>query len=103
MAERLQEFVISRDETDDGLAKIRPRDFSMLHMLKILYSLESGPMTFTTLYAESNIRMKRSFLRYLHLCTQYNFVRRQATGYHTIYFITKKGTTMLNLFMKKAA
>ena len=58
-------------------------------------------MTFTDLYSKSKIRMKRSFLNYLHLCVDYNFIRREPIGANVIYTITERGRTMLDLFIKK--
>jgi len=45
--------------------------------------------------------MKRSFLNYLHLCVDYNFIEKKAIGPNVIYTITDKGRLMLNLFMQK--
>ena len=59
-------------------------------------------MTFTNLYSKSKIRMKRSFLNYLHLCVNYNFIEKEAVGPNVIYTITDKGRVMLNLFMQKS-
>jgi predicted transcriptional regulator len=59
-------------------------------------------MTFSDLYLKSKIRMKKSFLNYLHLCVDYNFVKKEAVGANMIYTITDKGRTMLNLFMHKS-
>jgi len=52
------------------------------------------------LYAKSKIRMKRSFLNYLHLCLDYKFITKKSVGPNVIYSITENGTTMLELFMK---
>jgi len=45
--------------------------------------------------------MKKSFLNYLHLCVNYNFIKKEAVGPNVIYSITEKGRTMLDLFMHK--
>ncbi|KKK96314.1 hypothetical protein LCGC14_2664020, partial [marine sediment metagenome] len=58
-------------------------------------------MTFSELYSKSKIRMKRSFLNYLHLCVDYNFVQKKPVGSNVIYSITDKGRVMLNLFIHK--
>ena len=57
-------------------------------------------MTFSELYSKSNIRMKRSFLNYLDLCINYDFITKKPMGQNVIYSITEKGTTMLNLFTR---
>ena len=49
-------------------------------------------MTFSDLYSKSKIRMKKSFLNYLHLCVDYNFIKKEPVGSNVIYTITDKGT-----------
>ena len=45
--------------------------------------------------------MKKSFISYLKLCVDYNFLDRKAVGSNVFYSITDKGMTMLGLFMRK--
>jgi len=80
--------------------KARTRDYSTLSLLKLLYQLRNDSITFSDLYAKSKIRMKRSFLNYLHLCLDYKFITKKSVGANVIYSITENGTTMLDLFMK---
>ncbi len=102
VADQFGDFIIHRDEQVLDAIKARVRDFSTLSLLKLLYQVRCNPMTFSDLYLKSNIRMKRSFLNYLHLCVDYNFISKKAVGPNVIYSITDKGTTMLNLFMQKS-
>lgn len=101
VADQFDDFIIKRDEQVLGAVKARARDYSTLSLIKLLYQVKGGPMTFTDLYSKSKIRMKKSFLNYLHLCLDYNFVRRRVVGSNTIYSITERGMTMLELFMQK--
>ena len=101
VADQFGDFIIHRDEQVLDAIKARVRDFSTLSLLKLLYQVRCNPMTFSNLYLKSNIRMKRSFLNYLHLCVDYNFISKKAVGPNVIYSITDKGMTMLNLFMQK--
>ena len=101
VAEQFEDFIIKREEQVLDAVKARTRDFSTLSLLKLLYQLKGNPMTFTNLYSKSKIRMKRSFLNYLHLCVNYNFIEKEAVGPNVIYTITDKGRLMLNLFMQK--
>ena len=101
VAEQFEDFIIKREEQVLDAVKARTRDFSTLSLLKLLYQLKGSPMTFTNLYSKSKIRMKRSFLNYLHLCVDYNFIEKEAIGPNVIYTITDKGRLMLNLFMQK--
>jgi predicted transcriptional regulator len=55
-------------------------------------------MTFSDLYLKSKIRMKKSFLNYLHFCVEYRFIEKQRVGSNVIYSITDKGKIMLDLF-----
>ncbi len=102
VADQFGDFIIHRDEQVLDAIKARVRDFSTLSLLKLLYQVRCNPMTFSNLYLKSNIRMKRSFLNYLHLCVDYNFISKKAVGPNVIYSITDKGMTMLNLFMQKS-
>ncbi len=102
VAEQFEDFIIEKQEQVLDAVKARTRDFSTLSLLKLLYQLKGNPMTFSQLYSKSKIRMKRSFLNYLHLCVNYNFIEKEAVGPNVIYTITDKGRLMLNLFMHKS-
>lgn len=102
VADQFSDFIITRDEQVLDAVKARTRDFSTISLLKLLYQLKCNSMTFSDLYIKSNIRMKRSFLNYLHLCVNYSFVTKMAVGSNMIYSITDKGRTMLDLFMQKS-
>ena len=101
VADQFEDFIIKRDVQILDAVKARTRDYSTLSLLKLLYQLRGNPMTFSDLYSKSKIRMKKSFLNYLHLCVNYNFVQKEAMGSNMIYSITDKGRTMLNLFIHK--
>lgn len=101
LVDQFEDFIITRNEQVLDAVKTRARDYSTLSLLKLLYQLRQSPMTFTNLYLKSKIRMKKSFLRYLHFCLDYSFITKEAVGANVIYSITDKGHTMLNLFMQK--
>ena len=101
VAEQFEDFIIKRDEQILDAVKARTKDYSTLSLLKLLYQLKGNPMTFSELYSKSKIRMKKSFLNYLHLCVDYNFIKKEPAGSNMIYTITDKGRTMLSLFMNK--
>ena len=100
VADQFDDFIIQRHEQVLDAVKARTRDYSTLSLLKLLYQLRSNSITFSDLYAKSKIRMKRSFLNYLHLCLDYEFITKKSVGPNVIYSITENGTTMLDLFMK---
>ena len=102
VADQFGDFIIQRDEQVLDAVKARTRDFSTLSLIKLLYQLKGNPMTFSDLYSKSKIRMKRSFLNYLHLCVDYNFIKKEAVGSNMIYTITDKGRVMLDLFIQKS-
>ncbi len=101
VADQFDDFIITRAERVLDAVKARTRDYSTLSLLKLLYQLRGNPMTFSNLYSKSKIRMKKSFLNYLRLCVDYNFIKKEPVGPNVIYSITDKGRTMLNLFMQK--
>jgi len=102
VADQFEDFIITRGEQVLDAVKARTRDYSTLSLLKLLYQLKSSPLTFSNLYSKSKIRMKRSFLNYLHLCVDYSFITKEAVGPNVIYTITDKGRVMLNLFIHKS-
>ena len=102
VADQFEDFIIKRDEQILDAVKARTKDYSTLSLLKLLYQLRGNPMTFSELYSKSKIRMKKSFLNYLHLCVDYNFVKKETVGSNVIYTITDKGRIMLNLFIHKS-
>ena len=102
VAEQFEDFIIKRDEQILDAVKARTRDYSTLSLIKLLYQLRGSPMTFSDLYSKSKIRMKRSFLNYVDLCLDYNFIQKKASGSNMIYSITDRGMTMLNLFIQKS-
>ena len=101
VADRFEDFIIQRDEQVLGAVKARTRDYSTLSLIKLLYQIRNNSMTFSDLYAKSKIRMKKSFLNYLRLCLDYDFITKKPSGANMLYSITENGTTMLDLFMKK--
>ena len=100
VADQFADFIIQREEQVLDAVKARTRDYSTLSLIKLLYQLRGNPLTFSDLYTKSNIRMKKSFLNYLHLCLNYKFITKRPVGPNVIYSITENGTTMLDLFMK---
>lgn len=101
VADHFGDFIIKRDEQVLDAVRAKTRDFSTLSLLKLIYQVRGGPMTFSDLYSKSKIRMKRSFLNYLHFCVNYEFIEKKPVGPNMIYSITEKGRIMLNLFMQK--
>ena len=101
VADQFGDFIIKRDEQILDAVRAKTKDYSTLSLLKLLYQLKGTPMTFSDLYSKSKIRMKKSFLNYLHLCVDYNFIKKEPVGANMIYTITDKGRTMLNLFINK--
>ena len=98
VAERFEGFIIQRDEQVLDAVRAKTKEFSTLSLLKLLYQLNSNPMTFSDLYSKSKIRMKRSFLNYLHFCIEYKFMEKERVGSNVIYSITDKGRVMLEFF-----
>jgi len=102
VADQFDDFIIKRGEQILDAVRARTRDYSTLSILKLLYQLRGNPLTFSNLYLKSKIRMKKSFLNYLHFCVNYNFIEKEAVGSNMIYSITENGRTMLDLFMQKS-
>ena len=98
VADRFEGFIIKRDEQVLDAVRAKTKDFSVLSLLKLLYQLNSNSMIFSELYSKSKIRMKRSFLNYLHFCVENKFIEKKRVGSNMIYSITDKGRIMIELF-----
>lgn len=101
VAEQLEDFIISVDNYMHDAVKARTRDYNALSIIKLLYPLRGPPLSFSVLYIESKIKMKRSFLNYLNLCLSYNFVTKERVAANMMYSLTDKGRTILDLFLHK--
>ena len=77
VADQFTDFIIEREEQVLDAIKARTRDYSTLSLIKLLYQLRGNPLTFSDLYTKSKIRMKKSFLNYLHLCLNYKFITKK--------------------------
>jgi len=97
VAEEHPNLIIEKHGEINGSIKARVNDYSLLTIIKVLHPLLEHPHTFTKLYMRSKIRMKRSFLNYLHLCSFYTFVTKEAVGNNVIYTISDKGRQFLDL------
>ena len=72
---------------------IRQRQIDIANMIKVIYAART-PGSFGIIYSESKIRMKKSFILYLHFCERFDFIRQ----YNNSYTITPKGYRLLELF-----
>ena len=98
VAEDHPNLIIERHEEVNGAVKARVNDYSILTIIKMLSPLLEHPKPFCDLYIESKIRMKQSFLNYLHLCMFYKFLIKERVDINMIYTITDKGRTFLELW-----
>ena len=103
-------MMIERKNTSstDNILKIKTRQFDILAILKLLYAVKNKPLGFSRLYEKSQIRMKKSFLNYLHLVSSRGFIiktqlekqqymlenPRERVSYH----LTDDGKNLLKLF-----
>ena len=99
-AKQFEDFIIEQSEDLTDTVRVRAKEYNTFSLLKLLYQVQKGPQTFSNLYRASKIRMKKSFINYLHFCVDYDFMKREVDGRSVQYSITDKGTTMLNLFTK---
>ena len=90
MIDQFDDFIIQRNEQVLDAVKARTRDFSTLSLIKLLYQLKHQPMIFSDLYTKSMIRMKKSFLNYLHFCVNYKFITKKSVGQKRCIFYYRK-------------
>ncbi len=96
--------VFSSPFKDGSSLKFRAKDYSVITLIKLLDSLKrSEVLSFSALYTESKIRMKRSFMNYLNFCRSSEFVSRtekqeRGSKAWVYYSLTPKGEVFLSLF-----
>ena len=88
-------------DTGSDVSKLKTRQFDILSLLKLLNVAKTHPVRFSYFYKNSQIRMKKSFLNYLHFAVSHNFlvkVRWGLESYPMEYHITDNGKNLLKLF-----
>tara|TARA_R110000824_G_scaffold218440_5_gene405143 strand:+ start:3095 stop:3472 length:378 start_codon:yes stop_codon:yes gene_type:complete len=79
------------------IIKIKTHQFDILAIIKLLYAVRKAPLSFSKLYVESQIRMKKSFLNYLHFAVKHGFLHRWEYTNTTQYGISNNGLKFLKL------
>ena len=89
-------------DTGSDVSKLKTRQFDILSLLKLLNVAKYGPVRFSSFYKNSQIRMKKSFLNYLHFAVSHNFLVKgrwqNLQTYPMEYHITDNGKNLLKLF-----
>lgn len=95
-------FININTEKTNTHSRIRPKDFSVIQIIKILECLTTGDKTFNHFYKCSNFGLKRSFLNYINLCLDFDFIEKERDGNKrnskTEYHLKEKGKIFLDLF-----
>jgi hypothetical protein len=81
----------------DNVLKVKAHQFDILAIIKLLYAVRKAPLSFSKLYVESQIRMKKSFLTYLHFAVRHGFLHRWEYTNTTQYGISNNGLKFLKL------
>ena len=83
-------------DNNSDVSKLKARQFDILSLLKLLnVPKKYGYVGFTTLYLNSQIRMKKSFLNYLHFAVNHNFLSKNS---FREYGLIGNGKNLLKLF-----
>ena len=102
LADMVPGFIALRGDACASSVRVRARHCSTLSMIKALYALRGGPLSFGKFFRRSEIRLKSSFLGYVSICVGYGFIRKYRSGSSSMYAITPKGTAVLDLFVQKS-
>ena len=87
------------NNTNSDVSKLKTHQFDILSLLKLLNVAKTHPVRFSYFYKNSQIRMKKSFLNYLHFAVNHNFLVRSVQWNSVIrYNITDNGKNLLKLF-----
>ena len=97
VAERFPFFITELGPTTEMYVQARVRDYSLVNIIKILYSLRQGETNFSELHIISKIIMKKSFLSYLHFLMDRKWIEKRPEGINVIYSLTDKGRSFLEL------
>jgi len=88
--------------SNSEISKLKTHQFDILSLLKLLNVAKYGPVRFSYFYKNSQIRMKKSFLNYLHFAVNHNFLVKgrwqNLQTYPMEYTITDNGKNLLKLF-----
>ena len=99
LLDRLPFCVLSQDQsTTNGVTKFVQKQYDITNILKILWALRSGKKTFSKLYQDSQIRMKSRYMAYLNFCVTHHLIINQKNDYTSLYTLTGRGATLLDLF-----
>ena len=85
------------DWVNHDILKVKTHQFDILALIKLLYAVRKAPLSFSKLYVESQIRMKKSFLNYLHFAVKHGFLHRWEYTNTTQYGISNNGLKFLKL------
>jgi hypothetical protein len=83
------------NNTNSDVSKLKTHQFDILSLLKLLNVAKYGPVRFSHFYKNSQIRMKKSFLNYLHFAVNHNFLSKNS---FLVYGLTGNGKNLLKLF-----
>ena len=90
------------NNTNSDVSKLKTHQFDILSLLKLLNVAKTHPVRFSHFYKNSQIRMKKSFLNYLHFAVSHNFLVKgrwqNLQTYPMEYHITDNGKNLLKLF-----
>lgn len=95
-------FILSKTEKNLTHSRIRPKDFSIIQIIKTLECLTTGDKTFSHFFKCSNFGLRKSFINYINFCIAFGFIEKEKLGLNrnssTIYHIKEKGKIFLDLF-----
>lgn len=102
LVDHIPSFIASRDSQIANSVLVRTHNCSTLSLIKALYAIRNSPLSSSEYYRRSEIRLKRSFLAYVAICIDNGFITKSKSNTNTIYAITTKGQSVLELFVQKS-
>ena len=93
-------FIAEIKQKDQINTRIVSKDFSILHVIRLLECLQNKDESFNDFLLKSGFGHKRSFLNYLNLCLEFNFIEKDQLGHKMYYRLMERGKIFLDLFEK---
>ena len=92
---RFPYLILDSKKGDSKYSIVKTLNVSLVNILKILHVLRDRNVArYTDLLDESEIKMKATFLMYMHFCVDCNLIIKQ----NDVYKITKKGLHLYDSF-----
>lgn len=91
-------FILELGDKSLNYTRVRPKNFSIIQILRLLDCLVDGDISYAKLFRRSGWGMKKSFINYIHFCIHFKLITKEKVDQYMIYNLTEKGKIFMDLF-----